>query len=576
MFIFSTKQKKQLLVLGLLLLIGMIFEMAGLGVLIPALGIMLNPHIVENYPSLKPIINLLGNPSSDKLVLYGLILMVIVYTSKIFFLSFLSWKQSKFSSTLGAELSYSLFKGYILQPYSFHLNRNSSLLIKNIQTEIGQFTTLSQSIIFLTIESTVILGSAFMLIFVDPVGAISISIFLLVSSIIFHRLTKNKLLSWGVLRQKYDSEINQHLIQGLNAVKDVKIYGTEKYFLTKFNIPNFNKSKVFTNQVTLQQIPRLYLELLSIMGLVGLIVIKMLQHKPLDLLLPTLGVFVAAAFRMLPSVNRIMSSIQGVKFAKPVVDVLYNEFKIIRNVKNTSKFNEEKISFINSIDVSDICFKYEGNKKYALSNISFNIKQGESIGILGPSGSGKSTLVDLILGLLEETSGEITVDGVNINTCMRQWQDQIGYVPQTIYLLDDSILHNIAFGIPNDKIDFQAVEKALIAAQLEDYIKHLPDGINTYVGERGVRLSGGQRQRIGIARALYHDPSILVLDEATSALDYETEKEVMKSVSAFQGEKTLIIIAHRLSTLNNCDKLYQLEKGKIVSVNSITSRSIIN
>lgn len=166
----------------------------------------------------------------------------------------------------------------------------------------------------------------------------------------------------GVLRQKYDSEINQHLIQGLNAVKDVKIYGTEKYFLTKFNIPNFNKSKVFTNQVTLQQIPRLYLELLSIMGLVGLIVIKMLQHKPLDLLLPTLGVFVAAAFRMLPSVNRIMSSIQGVKFAKPVVDVLYNEFKIIRNVKNTSKFNEEKISFINSIDVSDICFKYEGIK----------------------------------------------------------------------------------------------------------------------------------------------------------------------------------------------------------------------
>ena len=494
--------------------------------------------------------------------------MVIVYFIKITFLTYLSWKQSNFSSKLGAEITFSLFKGYMSMPYSFHLKRNSSQLIKNLQAEIGQFTTLSQSIIFLTIESSVILGSALMLIIIDPIGAISVSFFLLVSSMIFHRVTKKRLLSWGQRRQDYDSQINKHLIQGLSAVKDVKIFGKEIFFLTKFNIPNFLKAKIFTNQVTLQQIPRLYLELLSVMGLAGLVVIKIFQHKPLDLLLPTLGVFVAASFRMLPSVNRIMSSIQGIKFAKPVVDVLYHEFHLIRNTEEIIEATETiKLNFTNEINISEVSFKYEDSSKEALSNITLKIKHGESIGLFGPSGSGKSTLVDIILGLLSSDKGQITVDGINIKNCLRQWQNQIGYVTQTIYLIDDSILHNVAFGISDDQIDLKAVEKAIKAAQLNEFIQALPEGLNTFVGERGVRLSGGQRQRIGIARALYHDPSILVLDEATSALDYVTEKSVMDAVTAFQGHKTLIIVAHRLSTLENCDRLYQLETGQIVNNN---------
>lgn len=567
-FIFSTNQKRQLLILGVLLLIGMIFEMAGLGVLIPALAIILNPNIAENYHSLKPLMKFLGYPSSDKLVLYGLLLLVIVYFTKITFLTYLSWRQSKFSSTLGAELTFSLFKGYMTQPYSFHLQRNSSLLIKNIQAEIGQFTTFSQSVIFLTIESSVILGSALMLIIIDPIGAISICLFLLITSIIFHRLTKNKLLVWGQQRQEYDTQINKHLIQGLNAVKDVKIYGKEQYFLSKFNTPNFKKAKTFTNQVTLQQIPRLYLELLSVMGLAGLVIIKILQHEPLDLLLPTLGVFVAAAFRMLPSVNRIMSSIQGIKFAKPVVDVLYHEFHLIRfaNVLDTSEIG--KMSFENNITISNLSFNYEGTNTLAINDISIEIKQGESIGLLGPSGSGKSTLVDLILGLLSANKGNIKVDGKDVNENLRQWQNQIGYVPQTIYLIDESILKNVAFGIPDELIDMKAIKNAIQAAQLNDFIETLPEGLETYVGERGVRLSGGQRQRIGIARALYHDPMVLVLDEATSALDYETEKGVMESVTEFQGQKTLIIVAHRLSTLEKCDRTYQLHNGRIIDISS--------
>ena len=565
-YIFSKDQKKQLIIIGILLLIGMIFEMAGLGVLIPALGVILNPNIAEKYPSLNPLIEFLGNPNSDKLVIYGLSLLVIVYFTKIGFLTYLSWRQSKFSSRLGAELTSSLFKGYMTQPYSFHLQRNSSQLIKNIQTEIGQFTTLSQAVIFLTIELSVILGSALMLILLDPIGAISISVFLLLSSMIFHRLTKNKLLMWGQQRQDYDSIINKHLIQGLSAIKDVKIFGKENFFLAKYDTPNFLKAKIFTNQVTLQQLPRLYLEFLSVMGLAGLVIIKIIQNKPLDLMIPTLGVFVAAAFRMLPSVNRILSSIQGIKFTKPAVDILYHEFHLIRNTKIIGTSENGKLNFNSEIRITNLSFKYEDSNYEALSDISLMIKHGESVGFLGPSGSGKSTLVDLFLGLHSLDNGQITVDGINIQDCIRQWQNQIGYVPQTIYLIDDSILQNVAFGIPEDEIDLNSVKRAIIAAQLNGFIQTLPEGINTFVGERGVRLSGGQRQRIGIARALYHNPSILVLDEATSALDYETEKEVMEAVNAFQGQKTLIIVAHRLSTLENCDRLYQLESGKIIDV----------
>ena len=263
-----------------------------------------------------------------------------------------------------------------------------------------------------------------------------------------------------------------------------------------------------------------------------------------------------------------MSSIQGIKFAKPVVDVLYHEFHLIRNTEEIIEATETiKLNFTNEINISEVSFKYEDSSKEALSNITLKIKHGESIGLFGPSGSGKSTLVDIILGLLSSDKGQITVDGINIKNCLRQWQNQIGYVPQTIYLIDDSILHNVAFGISDDQIDLKAVEKAIKAAQLNEFIQALPEGLNTFVGERGVRLSGGQRQRIGIARALYHDPSILVLDEATSALDYVTEKSVMDAVTAFQGHKTLIIVAHRLSTLENCDRLYQLETGQIVNNN---------
>jgi ATP-binding cassette, subfamily B, bacterial PglK len=562
-FLLSDSQKRQLIVIGMLLIIGMFFEMAGLGVLIPALGIMLNNNIVNDYPWIRPYLETFGNPSQIELVISGMMLLVFIYTIKGLFLAFLSWKQNKFSADMAADLSRNLFKGYLKQPYSFHLERNSAHLLRNVQTEINLFNMVAQSVIALTTEFSLIISIATMLIFIEPLGATVVMVFLIFTAIIFHRITKNYLLNWGLKRQTNDGLMNQHLLQGLGGVKDVKLLGREENFVSQYSIHNIARFKILAKQNTLGQLPRLYLELLAVIGLAGLVILMVMQNKSLELLLPTLGIFIASAFRMIPSFNRIMGAMQQIRYAKPVVNLLYDEFKMIRSNKLNSQVSK-KINFKKDIAINSVYFKYDNASSNALDGINITIKKGESVGFIGPSGSGKSSLVDIILGLLYPDKGRILVDGKNIKENFRGWQDEIGYVPQTIYLTDDTLRRNIAFGVGDSEIDDQAVMRSLRAAQLDDFIGDLKEGLDTFVGERGVRLSGGQRQRIGIARALYHDPPILVLDEATSALDSNTEAGVMDAVNALHGNKTLIIVAHRLSTVEGCDRLYRLDHGKVV------------
>lgn len=541
----------------------MFFEMAGLGILIPALGLMLNSNIGKEYPALQPYLNALGNPTQVQLVLWGMSVLVLVYVIKAGFLIFLSWRQSKFSAELSADISSKLFLGYMRQPYAFHLQRNSAELLRNIQNEVGQFSFISQSVITLTIEFSIVVGVAFMLIIVEPLGALVVTFFLTIAVISFHRLTKNKLLYWGERRQLHAGLANMHLLQGLGGVKDVKLLGRENYFLDEYDVHNTSNAKIQTKVAALGLVPRSYLELLAVIALAGLIVVMVIQKKPLDLLLPTMGVFAAAAFRMIPSANRIMNSLQGIRFAQPVVDLLYNEFRLIRNTEVANPISSN-FFFHSELQLKEITFQYFNTNFKALDNVTMNIKKGESVGFIGASGSGKTTLVDIVLGLLVPEKGSIIVDGQDIQKNMRIWQDQIGYVPQSIYLTDDTLRRNVAFGIPSTQVDDIAVERAIKAAQLDEFVETLPEGLETFVGERGVRLSGGQRQRIGIARALYYDPPLLLLDEATSALDTTTEVGVMQAVLALKGEKTILIVAHRLSTVANCDRLYRLDKGKVV------------
>lgn len=566
-YLLSGKQKKQLTVLSFLLLIGIFFEMLSLGVLLPALGLMLNPDIGSSYPALEPYLVPLKDIPQIDFAFLGMGVLVFVYFIKAVFLIYVSWKQSQFSAYLSADLSRQLFFGYLRQPYAFHLQKNSAHLLRNVQGEVDQFTAVSQAAINLSIEISAILGVTVMLFLAEPFGAILVLTFLALSSFLFYTLIKNKVLNWGKKRLFHDGQITQHLVQGLGSVKDVKVLGREKYFLNKFDEHNNDKARILARQNTVLQIPRLYLELLAVIGLAGLLIMMLLQNKPMEYLIPTVGVFVAAAFRMIPSVNRTMSSVQSIRYSGPVIDRLFSEFKMIRGLE--AKHDEdgafEKVIFNSSFEIRNLNFSYVDTQKKTLDDLSITFNKGETVGFIGPSGSGKSTLIDIILGVLIPDSGTIFADDRPIDTSMRGWQSQIGYVPQTIFLTDDSIRRNIAFGIPDSEIDGDAVMRSLQAAQLDDYVNNLESGLDSMVGERGVRLSGGQRQRIGIARALYHDPEILILDEATSALDTITESEVMRAVDTLHGTKTIIIIAHRLSTLQNCDKIFQLDNGKVNS-----------
>lgn len=567
LFLLSKKQKKELSILTILLFIGLVFEMLGLGVLLPVIAILINNNIQEKFPVIIPLLKFIGNPSQQILVILIMTLLILVYLIKSTFLLFLGWRQSKFSSELSADLSKRLFEGYLSQTYEFHLTRNTSEFLRNIKDEIYQFTYVSQAVISLSLELSVILGAIAMLFFVEPLGALIVTLSLFVLAGAYYKIFQKKIFLWGQIRQESDEKINKHLMHGFGGIKELKLTGRESHFLNLFIDVNNKKARISTKQITLQQIPRLYLELLGVIGLSGLIISFTLQGKPINNLIPILGLFVAAAFRMIPSANRVMGFLQSIRFAQPVVNLLYDEFKIIQDTHSIKNIANITLPYFNKrIEIKNVSFAYLGTKQNIVNNITFNINKGESVGIVGPSGSGKSTLVDLILGLLNPISGHILVDNVNINQNLRSWQSQIGYVPQNVYLSDESLAKNIAFGIDEKLMNIERLEFSIKSAQLEEFVKTLPNGFNNEVGERGSRISGGQRQRIGIARALYYNPELLVFDEATSALDNKTELEVMEVISSLKGSRTILIIAHRLSTIENCDKVFEIKEGNILQL----------
>ena len=565
-FLLEKKHKKQVLVLSILLFIGILFEMLSLGMLIPAIGLMVKPNLIQEIKFLKLIFNFFGNPTQKILVIWGMVLMVAIYLVKSIFLIFLTWKQSNFSNNLSTNLSRRLFEGYLNQPYIFHINTNSSILLRNIQSDIAGFTAVAQNTITILLEFSILIGIAFILILTEPIGAITIGLYLFLASFIFQKITKGRLLKLGFDKQNIAVYVNKYLLQGLNGVKDIKIYGREKYFTNKFSQYNNIFSQIITKIYTLTMIPRLYLELLSISGLAGLVIAIVIQDKPIDFIVTTMGIFAAASYRMIPSVNRILSSLQIIRSSMPSIDNLYLEFTKIENTRNELniiKGNETAFNFENRVEIRNVNYNYLNVDKTTLKNINIIINKGDFIGIIGPSGSGKSTFIDIILGLLKPSSGEIFIDNFNIKTNIRYWQKLIGYVPQNIYLIDDTIKANIAFGLNDEDISDYLLNKCIKSAQLHEFIMSLENGINTIVGERGARLSGGQRQRIGIARALYHNPEILILDEATSSLDNDTENRIMNDINQLKGNKTIILIAHRLSTLNNCDKIIKIINGEL-------------
>lgn len=562
----TPQERRSVVVLLGLMVAGMLLETLGVGLVVPAMALMTQGDIGERYPAAAPWLDAIGNPTHARLVVLGMLTLVGVYTVKALFLGFLAWWQARFVYGLQASLSQRLFVGYLQQPYTFHLQRNSAQLIRNTINLVGDITNVIELGLALTAEMLVLFGISMLLLAVEPLGAVVVVTSLALAGWGFNRLTRTHLLRWGTARQHHEGLRIQHVQQGLGGAKDVKLLGREGNFLAQYWLHNSGSARVGQRQSTLRALPRLWLELLAVSGLAGLVVVMIMQDKPMQALLPTLGLFAAAAFRLMPSTNRVLSALQGIRFSLPVLDTLHAELRLLN--ASASVQRGTPMQFEKELSLDRIKFTYPASEAQALHEISLTIPRGASVGFIGGSGAGKSTLVDIVLGLLSPDGGTVKVDGRDVQANLRGWQDQIGYVSQSIFLTDDSLRRNVAFGLPDDQIDEVAVLRAVKAAQLDSFIKDLPQGLDTVVGERGVRLSGGQRQRIGIARALYHQPSVLVLDEATSSLDTATERGVMEAVLSLHGEKTILIVAHRLSTVEHCDRLYRFEKGRLVEEGS--------
>ena len=553
----KSNEKKSLGGLFVLMLIGTLLETLSVGLLIPVLAVLTS----ETSEIKLPFVTL--NTDLDKNILIWIVVVgvFIVYVVKNMFLGLSVWIQRGYLTRLSARIASQILEAYVRQPLSFHLKKNSSSLIRNTQDSSVIMGGGIEPLLSLVSEGLIVSALFVVLVAVEPLGTLLVVGTLLLATFAFHKLSDRKLHEWGSRRQFEKGRIIQTIQQSLGAIKDIQVLNREDWFIQEHNKHQLNDQSLLRRIITVQSLPRLWLEVMAIGGLTGLVGVMLGSGRDSSEIVPVVGLFAATAFRVLPSINKIVGSKQQLKVSRTAIETIYTDLHLPARLAQ-----EERLSQLVFSDLAtrDLKFTYEGTEQSVLDDVCVRIRSGEAVGFVGQSGSGKSTLIDIMIGLLEPQNGSVLIHGQDISQVRNAWQKSIGYIPQTIFLMDDSLRRNIAIGIADNEIDEVAVREALKSAQLEDFVASLPDGLDTVVGERGVRLSGGQRQRIGIARALYHRPSVLVLDEATSSLDTETEHEVMNAVQALQGDKTVIIVAHRLSTVEYCDRLYRLDMGRIV------------
>ena len=567
--ILNLSQKREFFLLIFLLFIGAILEMLGIGMLLPVLTSLTGENLSNYIYGEKILIFLsyIGLENKNEILIFFLLLLFLFYFIKTLFLSFAIWHESKFLYNLYANLTTQLFQRYLHQDYLFHVNRNSSKLIQNIivDTDHFVFVFLFSFIMFIT-EILIILGISFVLFLIEPEGFSIILLIFGILSIVYLIYTKRFIKDWGIKRKHSQTLSIQHIQQGLRAIKDLKILGLEDKFVSYLKNQNDQFAEVGKKWFFLKNIPKNVLEFIALTALIFFIIIFLQFNNSLENIIITIGIFTVSAFKIIPSVSRLIGTFQNMRFSWISLDTIESDLSLKINDKLKVNFNKKKLLFEKNICLKNLSFHYQYKDKLILKNINFEIPVNKTIGISGASGVGKTTLVDLIIGILKPSEGEILVDGNNINFTLREWQNNIGYIPQFIYLSDDSIKKNIALGVNEEEIDMNKIESAVHNSQCSEFIKNLPKKLDTTIGEQGIRLSGGQRQRIGIARALYNNPNLLVMDEATSSLDEKTENEIINSINLMRGKKTIIISAHKKSILKECDLIYKIEDNNIIKL----------
>ena len=565
-YIFEKKNKVKLLFLFILILGSAFLELVGVSAIMPLVNIIVDSTSIYNNQVYYAIYSYFGMNNEKQFVMLMTISLIFVYIIKNMYIVIMYYFQFGFTYNYQRSLAVRLTNCYMKQPYVFHLSKNVAELQRNVIDDVTMFFQAVLGIIQFITEILVSLLLVAYLLYIDKSITLAIMIFLLFFAIAYLKLFKNKSVKWGE-ENRYTNVIrNKWIRQSFEGIKEIKIVNREQFFIDKVD----KYYKAFANATKKQQlisnIPRPLFEAACVTAFLSAITIKIAKGVNLNYFLPVISAFAIAAFRLLPSFGRLTTAVNTIAFNYPAVNALYNDLYEADkfNYKDEHIESDVELSFNHEISVNNLTFKYPSSEKTILDNVSLCIPKNKSVAIIGASGSGKTTLVDVILGILQPISGSVMTDGIDIYSNINKWHEYIGYIPQMIYLMDDTIRNNVLFGFTDDIDNEEKVWEALEEAQLKSFVEGLEDGLDTVIGERGVRLSGGQRQRIGIARALYNDPKILVLDEATSALDNETENAVMEAIDGLHGRKTMIVIAHRLSTIKNCDFVYRVEDGKVI------------
>ena len=568
MHILNREQKKKMAGLGLMMFFGAMLEMLGVGLIMPVVeGVMAGDALLEKW-YIRLLDGFLPFDTANEWLLFMIAAIIAVFIIKNAYLLLQTWVQARFvNKNQSRTISYML-EEYLNRPYEYYLNADIPTVFRTIDGDVPKVFTTLMEFIQLGTEGMVSLVLGLTLLITNPVMTLMLLFIAVGMTIIVIWVLKPTLNRLGRTSQKIQSQMGKWKLQSIYGIKDVKILNKENFFAGSFGKYSERNAKLTTNYTVLNNMPRLLIETFSICGILAYLAVCIVRSQDLTELMPQISAFAVAAMRLMPSINRINTHLTNIAFYEPSVNYVYENvdftsYKLKGRYEKADTVTGEPIRLEKEIRMEGITYQYPESDKPVLVDAEMTVPVGKSVGVMGPSGAGKTTAVDILLGLLKVKSGKILCDGRDIFENYPSWLSHIGYIPQTIYLTDDSIRENIAFGVAKDEIDDNRVWEVLEEAQMKDFVKKMPQEIWTTIGERGIRLSGGQRQRLGIARALYHNPEILVFDEATSALDTDTDSAIMEAIDSFHGRKTLIIIAHRLRTIENCDIIYKVDGGKI-------------
>lgn len=570
--LFSTQQKSRIVILFIMMVIGAGFETLGVGLILPIMQVVVSPKSVQSG-WLSFFYDFFHMKSTNQFMILLISALILLYIVKNVFLYCLAYVQSRFICKNQFTMSNHLFRLIVEQPYEYFLNASTSVIMRTIGQDVNNVFLMLTNILNFFTEFFVAVSLIIVLMCVDITMTVSMAVILLLVMLLNKNGLKPVLFRAGKEMQLSSANMSKWLLQTLSGIKEVKVTNKQDYFVSQYEKYGWETVNIQRKLNVLSQVPRLLIETVSIGGILAIIDIMLIGGADISHMMTKLSAFAFAAVRLMPSANRMNNYLNALPPCEASLNTILTMFDEMEQQKKKDKKSgksvnnsEKQIELKNNIQMEHIVFAYTGSEKLIFDHAKMTIPIGKAVGIMGPSGAGKTTIVDILLGLLRPAEGRILADQIDVMENYSEWISKIGYIPQTIYMLDDTIKENIAFGIPEEQVTTERIWEVLKEAQMEKFVMELPDGIDTMIGERGVRLSGGQRQRLGIARALYHDPELLIFDEATSALDNETEAAIMEGINHLRGRKTMIIIAHRLGTIQDCDIIYKVADGKIEEV----------